>query len=106
MKLLLAAAAAVVCHGAPPKPRFSWDTVPLFQHLASVNASFGQEFPPARLAWLAASAKAARGEHDDRGAADADDRSDAPRDAKPAATAAEEAAAPLTAALDVAVDDL
>ena len=40
---------------ARPKPLFSWATVPLFQHLASVNATFSQAFPPARLQWLAKS---------------------------------------------------
>lgn len=38
-----------------PAPHFSWDRVPVFQHLASVNATFDQPFPPARLAWLASS---------------------------------------------------
>lgn len=40
--------------GLPPAPAFSWATVPLYQHLASVNATNTQPFPPARLAWLAA----------------------------------------------------
>lgn len=38
----------------PSPPAFSWATVPLYQHLASVNASRAAPFPPARLAWLAA----------------------------------------------------
>ena len=38
-----------------PKPQFSWATVPVFQHLASVNATFSAPFPAARLAWLASS---------------------------------------------------
>ena len=32
---------------------FSWDTVPVFQHLAFPNATDAVAFPPARLAWLA-----------------------------------------------------
>lgn len=38
-----------------PKPLFSWSTVPIFQHLASVNATFSQPFPAPRLQWLASS---------------------------------------------------
>jgi hypothetical protein len=38
---------------APPPIAFTWSTVPVFQHLASVNATFESEFPPARLSWLA-----------------------------------------------------
>ena len=38
----------------PSPPAFSWATVPVFQHLASVNATPAAPFPPARLAWLAA----------------------------------------------------
>ena len=48
--VMLAAAAQLV---APPPIQFSWNTVPVFQHLASVNATFAEEFPPARLSWLA-----------------------------------------------------
>ena len=32
---------------------FSWDTVPVFQHLSFPNATGAVAFPPARLAWLA-----------------------------------------------------
>lgn len=39
---------------SPAAPLFSWATVPVFQHLASVNASASAPFPAARLAWLAA----------------------------------------------------
>ena len=38
---------------APPRPLFSWASVPLFQHLASVNGTHGSEFPAERLSWLA-----------------------------------------------------
>ena len=38
---------------SPRRIAFSWDKVPVFQHLASVNASLSTPFPPARLAWLA-----------------------------------------------------
>lgn len=37
---------------APRAPRFNFDTVPVYQHLAAVNSSDGS-FPPARAAWLA-----------------------------------------------------
>jgi hypothetical protein len=39
--------------GARPKPAFSWASVPVFQHLASVNATLATPFPAARLRWLA-----------------------------------------------------
>ena len=39
---------------ARPKPEFSWASVPIFQHLASVNATLTTPFPAARLRWLAA----------------------------------------------------
>ena len=48
------AALLVATSAAPPRPAFSWSTVPVFQHLASVNATPAAPFPPARLAWLAA----------------------------------------------------
>ena len=52
---LLALASCAACVPAwPSPPSFSWATVPVFQHLASVNASASAPFPPARLAWLAA----------------------------------------------------
>jgi len=46
-------AAATLAAAAPPMPLHSWSTVPTFQHLASVNATLAQPFPPARLRWLA-----------------------------------------------------
>ena len=45
--------AITLSSAAPPQPLFSWDRVPLFQHLASVNGTFGAEFPAERLSWLA-----------------------------------------------------
>jgi hypothetical protein len=43
-----------VVEGAPAKPNFSWATVPLYQHLATVNSTLSSEYPAARAAWLAA----------------------------------------------------
>lgn len=55
MRAALALAGAFLASAARPTPQFSWATVPVFQHLASVNATFAQPFPAARLAWLASS---------------------------------------------------
>ena len=55
MRPLAAASVLALSVAWPSPPAFSWATVPLFQHLASVNATRAAPFPPARLAWLAAS---------------------------------------------------
>lgn len=52
--LLALVACASTAAAWPSPPAFSWATVPVFQHLASVNATPAEPFPPARLAWLAA----------------------------------------------------
>ena len=52
-RLALAACASGVAAAWPSPPAFSWDSVPVYQHLASVNATAAEPFPPARLAWLA-----------------------------------------------------
>lgn len=54
MHSFLLAALLITAAAAPPRPLFSWSNVPTFQHLASVNATPTAPFPPARLAWLAA----------------------------------------------------
>jgi len=54
LRLLALAVCAVGASTSPSPPAFSWATVPVFQHLASVNATVSEPFPPARLAWLAA----------------------------------------------------
>jgi len=54
MRPLFISSLLVGAAGAPPRPLFSWASVPTFQHLASVNATSTAPFPPARLAWLAA----------------------------------------------------
>jgi hypothetical protein len=52
---LLSFAVMHIATAARPVAHFSWDHVPVFQHLASVNATFQQPFPAQRLAWLASS---------------------------------------------------
>ena len=54
LRLALASCVAAAASAWPSPPAFSWATVPVFQHLASVNATAAEPFPPARLAWLAA----------------------------------------------------
>ena len=46
-------AAASATRSTRSTPPFSWNTVPLFQQLCSVNATLEQPFEPARLQWLA-----------------------------------------------------
>ena len=53
MELLRSWFAVCVGSAAARTPSFSWDTVPVFQHLASPNATASAPFSPARTAWLA-----------------------------------------------------
>ena len=50
---LLNSAFALVAGSSAAAVPFSWDTVPVFQHLSFPNATGAVAFPPARLAWLA-----------------------------------------------------